>query len=186
VADSGPPEQKTDPISNRWWVDSSTASKAKARPAAEGIAGSRFFRAGLGFEQEPARERLTDNNLKILKQAMPVEGAWSYIQLADTSFPQRERERIEREAPLPPYARGVLVDCGRSVRLLVTGTPIGERLLEMTLSEAPSFDCWVYDEWVREQVFKDAGAALRALRRFMEDYLSPEAIKLSQEIAARA
>lgn len=186
MADSQAPEQKQDPTSNRWWVDSTTASKAKARPAVEGIAGNRFFRTGAGFEQEPARERLTDNNLKILKQAMPAEGQWSYVQLGENTFPERERERIERETALPPYARGVLVDCGRSVRLLVTGTPIGERLLELTLGEAPSFDCWVRDEWVREQVFRDANSAIRGFRRFMQDYLSPEAIKLAQEIAARA
>jgi hypothetical protein len=184
VPETPPPDQK-DPTTNRWWVDSSGAARSKAQPASEGIAGSRFYRAGAGFEQEPARDRLTDNNLKILKEAMPVEGDWSYVKLGDATFPARELERIKREVALPAYARGVIVDCGRSVRLLVTGSPIGERVLELTLGEAPSFDCWVHDEWVREQVFKNANVALRAFKRLMHEFLSPEAIMLAAEVAAR-
>jgi hypothetical protein len=155
-------------------------------PPTQAVAGSRFFKAGIGFEQEPARDRLTDNNLKILKEAMPVEGAWSYAKLSDAVFPARELERIKREVDLPGYARGVIVDCGRSVRLLVTGTPIGERVLELTLGEAPSFDCWVHDEWVREQVFKNGNVAIRAFKRLMQEFLSPEAISLAEEVSARA
>jgi hypothetical protein len=116
---------------------------------------------------------------------MPVEGDWSYVKLGDATFPARELERIKREVALPAYARGVIVDCGRSVRLLVTGSPIGERVLELTLGEAPSFDCWVHDEWVREQVFKNANVALRAFKRLMHEFLSPEAIMLAAEVAAR-
>lgn len=186
VAESDSRETKPDAATNRWWVDSSTASKIRARPAPEGIAGSRFFRAGAGFEQEAARERLTDNNLKIVKQAVPKEGQWAYVRLGEKALPERERQRIEREVPLPGYARGVFVDCGRSARLLVTGTPPGERLLEITLNEAPSFDCWVGDEWVREMVFKDSRAALRTFRQLIQDYLSPQALDLARQIAARA
>jgi len=95
-------------------------------------------------------------------------------------------ERIKKLVPLPPYARAVIVDCGRSLRLLVTGTPLGERTLELTLGESPSFDCWVRNEWVREALFDDADKALKALQRFMRDYLSPEGIARAEAIAARA
>jgi hypothetical protein len=185
VADSQNPDPKEDPT-NRWWVDSSGKERAKPQPAPANIAGAKFFRAGIGFSQEPARERLTDNNLRIVKAAMPEEGRWSYVKLGEQSFSERERERISREIALPSYARGVLVDCGRSVRLLVTGTPIGERLLDLTLNEAPSFDCWIRDEWVREIVFKDTTAAIRAFKRLIPEYLSPEAVALAEEISARA
>jgi hypothetical protein len=182
------PDQKTDPVANRWWVDSSGKDR-KPRPAPvvpTALAGAKFFRAGEGFAQEPARDRLTDNNLKIVKGAAPQEGQWVHVQLNESSVPERERERIKREVALPPYARGVMVDCGRSLRLLVTGTPIGERLLDLTLGDAPSFDCWIRDEWVRETVFKDANFAIRAFKRLVPEYLSPEAIRLAEEIAARA
>ena len=106
------------------------------------------------FEQERARERLTDNNLKLLIAADPPEGGWSSVRLAETSYPERELERIKKLVNLPPYARGVIVDCGRSIRILVTGTPVGDRLLEMALGEAPSFDCWVHQEWVQRGVVR--------------------------------
>jgi hypothetical protein len=186
VAEAGKSEQKTDPVANRWWVDSSGKERVKPQPAPATLAGAQFFRAGLGFAQEPARDCLTDNNLKIVRQAAPPTGEWVYIKLNESSVSERERERIAREVVLPPYARGVVVDCGRSLRLLVTGTPIGERLLDLTLGEAPSFDAWIRDEWVREAVFKDNNFAIRAFKRLVQEYLSPEAIALSEEIAARA
>ncbi len=43
-------------------------------------------------------------------------------------------------APLPPGAWGVLVDSRRSDRFVLAGDPVGERVLEFTLGEAPSFD----------------------------------------------
>jgi hypothetical protein len=186
VAEPETPEQKPDAIANRWWVDSSGKERNRPQPAPTALAGAKFFRAAVGFAQEPARDRLTDNNLKIVRQAAPPEGEWVYVKLNDSAFSERERERITREIALPPYARGVIVDCGRTLRLLVTGTPIGDRLLDLTLGEAPSFDCWVHGEWVRETVFKDNNFALRAFKRLVPEYLSPEAIRLSEEIAARA
>jgi len=172
-------------VANRWWVDLGGTEKVKVRRPA-GPAGSQFFEVAHDFEQERARERLTDNNLKLLHAANPPEAGWGYVQLAETSYPERELERIKRLVALPQYARGVIVDCGRSVRLLVTGTPVGERLLELALGEAPSFDCWVHHEWVREAVFDDGDKALRALRGFVVEYLSPAGIAHAESVAARA
>jgi hypothetical protein len=172
-------------VANRWWVD--IGGKEKVPPKRPtGPVGSRFFTAGRGFDQERARERLTDDNLKLLAEANPEEGGWGYVQLGDTRYPQRELEHIKKLVALPPYARAVFVDCGRSVRLLVTGTPPGERLLELTLGESPSFDCWVGQDWVREAVFDDADKALRALQRFIRQYLSPEGIAAANAASARA
>jgi hypothetical protein len=172
-------------VSNRWWVDLGGTEKVKIkRPP--GPAGSKFFQVAHDFEQERARERLTDNNLKILNAANPPQAGWGYVQLAETKYPDRELDRIKKLVALPEYGRGVIVDCGRSVRILVTGTPVGERLLELALGEVPSFDCWVHNEWVREALFDDAEKALRALRHFIRDYLSPEGIAQSEAIAARA
>src|SRR5215470_17005684 len=172
-------------VNNRWWVDLGGTEKVKVkRPP--GPAGSKFFEVAHDFEQERARERLTDNNLKLLIEAAPPEGGWAYLRLAETAYPERELERIKRLVNLPPYARGVIVDCGRSIRILVTGSPPGERLLELALGEAPSFDCWVRNEWVREALFDDADKALTALQGFIREYLSPEGIARAEAIAARA
>jgi hypothetical protein len=172
-------------VANRWWVDLGGTEKVKTRRPT-GPAGSQFFQVAHDFEQERARERLTDNNLKLLHAADPPEGGWGYVRLAETSYPDRELARVKRLVVLPAYARGVIVDCGRSVRLLITGTPRGERLLELALGEAPSFDCWVHHEWVREAVFEDADKALRALCGFIKEYLSPEGIAHAEAVAARA
>jgi hypothetical protein len=182
-----PAEEKTPQkptVTNRWWVDLGGKEKVKVSRA-PGPAGSQFFTVAHDFEQERARERLTDNNLKLLMAADPPEGGWTAVRLAETSYPERELERIKKLVSLPPYARGVIVDCGRSVRLLVTGTPIGDRLLEMALGETPSFDCWVHQEWVREALFDDADNAIRALQRFIRQYLAPDSIAQYEEIVAR-
>lgn len=172
-------------VANRWWVDlGGTEKNRPKRPP--GPAGSQFFQVAKDFEQERAKEHLTDNNLKLLVAADPPEGGWGYVRMTDSTYPERELERIKKLVALPSYARGVIVDCGRSVRILVTGTPLGERLLELALGEVPSFDCWVCNEWVREALFEDADKALKAFQRYMREYLSPEGIARAEAIAARA
>jgi hypothetical protein len=176
--DGPPPDEQSPAVKDRWWVE--TREKRREREALAAVApspvGSKFYRSGIGFNQETARSRLTDLNLKLLMEANPPEGGWGYVQLAETTFSERERERVKEQVGLPRYARGVLVDCGRSVRLLITGTPLGQRILDLTLGDNPSFDCWIDGEWVREQLFRDTRGALGALRRYIPQYLSPEGI----------
>ena len=138
-------------VKDRWWVETGDKRRERTAPVAAPAppVGSKFYRSGIGFNQETARSRLTDLNLKLLMQANPPTGGWGYVQLAETTFPERERERIKDQITVPPYARAVLVDCGRSVRVLVTGTPLGQRILDLTLGDNPSFDCWIDGEWVR-------------------------------------
>jgi hypothetical protein len=179
-------ERKPDAkVADRWWVETTNKQRIKpSRPA--GPAGTSFFEAAHDFEQERARERLTDNNLKLLQQAGPPEGAWAHVGLAETQFPARELERIKQMIVLPKFARGLIADSGRSIRILLTGTPIGERILELTLGECPSFDCWVEGDWVREEVFDDVNRAVRAFRALVNEYLSPEGIRHSLEVRAHA
>jgi len=179
-------EKGAQPSTDKWWVDKTGVDKAPEAKRVEGPAGSKFFEVGRDFDQEAARERLTEDNLKLIETTNPPEGGWSYTRLAETAYPERELERIKKLVPLPAYARGVIVDCGRSVRLLVTGTPAGERLLELTLAEEPSFDCWIRQDWVREAVFKDAERALSALRAYIEEYLSPEGVARRDASTPRA
>lgn len=178
-------EQQESKVDSRWWIDT-TDRKQPAAPRPVATAGSRFFRAGIGFEQERARDRLTDNNLKILVESQPPEGGWAYVQLAEKRHPQKDLERIRRAIRVPPYARAVVADSGRVVRVLVTGTPIGRRILEFTLGYAPSFDCWVDDEWIEERVFRNPAEALQAVNRLVPRYLAPEAIARAAALAPRA
>lgn len=78
-----------------------------------------------------------------------------------------------------------MVDCGRVLRLLVTGTPLGDRILDLTLSEPPSFDAWIGTDWVRERAFRDRKSALGGLRRYIAEFLSPEGIAAWEAMRAR-
>jgi len=172
-------------VTDRWWVETAPKQRPKeTRPA--GPAGTSFFTVAHDFEQDRARDRLTDNNLKLLQMANPPEGGWGYVQLADHKFPARELDRIKQLINLPAYARAAIIDSGRTIRILATGNPVGERILDLTLGDAPSFDCWIDGEWVREATFDGVKAAVKAFRRFLADYLSPEGIARGADVAARA
>ncbi len=178
------PEQPA--VKDRWWVDIGDKRRERAAPAVPAPpVGSRFYQSGIGFNQEVARSRLTDLNLKLLMEANPPEGAWGYVQLAETCFPERDRERIKDQAALPAYARGVVVDCGRSIRLLITGTPLGQRIIDLTLGECPSFDCWIDGEWIREELFRDNRSAMQALARYLPEVLSPDGIAAWEALRAQ-
>lgn len=187
--DDTPPAEGGGPaVRDRWWVDTGDKKqreRAPAKPAEKPTVGSRFYRSGIGFDQEVARTRLTDLNLKLLQEANPAPGEWGYVRLADKPHREQNRLRILDQVKLPPYARGVVVDCGRTLRLLVTGTPLGERLLELTLGEPPSFDAWIGADWVRERVFRDQRSALGALRRYIPEFLSPEGIAAWEAMRAQ-
>jgi hypothetical protein len=172
-------------VKDRWWVD--TGDKRRERQAAvpRPPVGSRLYRSGVGFDQEVARGRLTDNNVKLLREANPAAGQWAYVLLADKPHREQNRERIVGQVLLPPYAHGLVVDCGRTLRLLVTGTPIGDRVLDLTLSEPPSFDAWIGGDWVRERVFRDQRSALGGLRRAIAEFLSPEGIAAWEAMRAQ-
>ena len=163
-------------VENRWWVDT---GKAKERPRGHADApqqiGSKFFAVAEGFDQEQARTRLTDLNLQILDEARPPVGEWRVVYtVPNQRLPAHELERMKSRLPLPPGARGVVVDSGRSARFIVTGDPVGERILEFTLGEESSFDCWIRGDWVREEVFGSLDDALRKARPYLTRYLESQ------------
>jgi hypothetical protein len=164
-------------VEDRWWVDTGKATE-RSRAAATGERppiGTRFFDIGYEFDQERARTRLTDVNLKFLEEAAPEAGEWKIIQMVPhESVPPAELERLKARLPLPPRARGVIVDSGRSVRFIITGDPVGERVLEFTLGEESSFDCWVRGDWVREELFDSLDDALRKAKPYLRQYLESQ------------
>ncbi len=95
-------------VANRWWVDSDT-TKERATPAVtreRPPIGSRFFDIGYEFDQEHAKQRLTDINLKILAAAQPDANEWRLVRMVpDERVPLEHIERIKGCLPLPP-ARG--------------------------------------------------------------------------------
>jgi len=160
-------------VENRWWVDQGKDAKGAPLERPPAPFGGRFFRTGQGFEQERARARLTDSNLKWLEENRPPADGWSLVQvLAGERFPDKKLERVKAALKLPPGGRGVLVDSGTSVRAIMTASPVGERLVEIRLGDESSFDAWVHGEWVREALFRDLDEALRRVPALVTEYLA--------------
>ncbi len=161
-------------VEHRWWVDTGkTKERARSIPAGERPpVGSRFFDIGYDYDQERARTRLTDINMKFLEEARPGLGEWTTVRMVPReNVPAAELERVKRRFALPSDARGVIVDSGRSARFIVTGEPVGERILEFTLGEESSFDCWIRGDWVHEELFGSLEDALRKVGPYMKHYL---------------
>ena len=162
-------------VENRWWVDQGKAAKGEPQPRPPATFGRRFFRTGEGFEQDLARIRLTDSNLKWLEEANPPPGGWALVQvLPGERFAPGRLERVKAAFKLPPGCRGVLVDSGTSLRAIVTGTPVAERLVELRLGDESSFDAWVHGEWVREVLFRGFDDALRRGPALVREYLTTD------------
>jgi hypothetical protein len=160
-------------VENRWWVDQGKDALGMPVPRPPAQFGGRFFRTGEGFEQERARIRLTDSNLKWLEEANPPPNEWRIVQmLPNERVPPARIEKVKAAFRLPAGGRGVLIDSGTSIRAILTGDPVGERLVELRLGEESSFDAWVQGEWVREALFRNFDEALRRAPALVREYLT--------------
>jgi hypothetical protein len=174
-------------VENRWWVETSVKRPRKTAPAAPDPgrgehdapqeAGSEqspvqlhivenFYSVASGYDQDRAKEDLTDNNLRIARAANPQPGQWVYVAMTEEHYPVRLIKRIKDEFRLPREARGVILDHGRVVRLLVCGPQLEDWMLDVTLSDEPSVDVYVWNTMYRERLFKRAEEALRQARRW--------------------
>ncbi len=163
------------PVVDRWWVDQGKDAKGAPleRPPAQ--FGGRFFRTGAGFEQDRAQRRLTDSNLKWFDEARAEPGRWAWLRILEHDrFPEAKLERVKAALPIPPGGRGVLVDSGNAVRAIMTGAPVGERLVEVRLGDDNSFDAWVHGEWVREALFRSFDDGLRRAPALVREYLTTD------------
>jgi hypothetical protein len=165
-------------VENRWWVDSgsqrerrSTSARREGESEGEPIVGQVFFAVGKDFDQDRARANLTDSNLNLLREGNPAEGTWAYLPMTPDLTSPELLEKVRRSLRLPTWARGVLVDSGTSIRAIASGTPIGDRVVELTLGASSCLDAWAGGEWVREKAFRNRDRALREGGRLLVRYL---------------
>jgi hypothetical protein len=137
------------------------------------MAGERLFRVGRDFDQDRARARLTDSNLNWIKEANPPEGGWVQVNATENRSRDDLVARVKQAVRLPSGARAVLIDSGSSLRVVATGTPVGAKIVELTLGAESSFDAWSGDDWVCEQVYRGRDRALREASRLFARYLAP-------------
>jgi hypothetical protein len=181
MATRGAPEPRNPNVENRWWVETTVKRKRNqaARPGEAGPQGDKpeaelpqlpvamgFYEAARGYDQERAKEDLTDNNLRIAREANPEPGAWVHVEMTPEHYPPKLVQRIKDEFRLPREARGVLLDHGRLVRLLVCGPQLEDWMIDVTLGEEPSVDVYVWGTMWRERLFRRAEDALKQARRW--------------------
>jgi hypothetical protein len=175
-------------VENRWWVETAVKQPRKPEPAAPDPAGAEqrtaqeadseqalvqlrivenFYSVARDYNQDRAKEDLTDNNLRIARAANPQPGQWVYVAMTEEHYPARLIKRIKDEFRLPREARGIVLDHGRVVRLLVCGPQLEDWMLDVTLSDEPSVDVYVWNTMHRERLFKRAEEALRQARRWV-------------------
>lgn len=162
-------------VENRWWVDQQKDGSGRVieRPPAQ--FGGRFFHTGAGFEQDRAQRRLTDLNLKWFQEADGPLGTWTDVALLPKErVAPRWVERAKAALVVPADGRGVLIDSGTALRAILTGNPVGQRLVEVRLGDEASFDAWVHGEWVREVAFRNFDDALRRAPALVREYLTTD------------
>lgn len=158
----------------KWWIDrSSIKAREKVTEPGKGIIEKWAFELLKNYNQDEAAKNLVDINLKIFNGLTIAPGQWGYYSLEVGTYPPDKLAKIKSSLPLPRGARGVVIDAGFSVRVIVTGAPIGERYVDINFVDAPSLDYWVNGQLVEERVFSSVGEALKRIRPDLTNYLAP-------------
>ena len=159
----------------KWWIDRGPV-KEREKPAAapvKGIIEKWAYDLLKNYNQDQAAKNLVDINNKILRNLSIGPGEWGYYSLEIGTYPLEKLNKIKSGLPLPSGARGVVVDAGFSVRVIITGEPVGARFIDINFTDAPALDYWVNGQLVEERLFANMGEALKRIRVDLADYLRP-------------
>lgn len=160
----------------KWWIDRGPARERHKKEQLEKGIVEQWARELLrDYNQDQAVRNVVNINERLLKEFTMAPGEWGYLSLGVGTFPEKELARIKGALKLPPYARALLIDAGYSVRILITGEPLGERLVDVQLTERPSLDYWVNGELSAERLYGSVEEALRKIRASLDGYLRPPA-----------
>jgi hypothetical protein len=168
-------EEKTQAFEEtKWWIDRGPV-KDREKPAApvKGIIEKWAYELLRNYNQDQAAKNLVDINAKLLNGLSVGPGEWGYYSLEIGTYPAEKLSKIKSGLPLPRGARGLIVDAGYSVRVIVAVEPIGARFVDINFTDAPSLDYWVNGQLVEERVFANVGEALKRIRLDLPSYLSP-------------
>ena len=158
----------------KWWIDRGPV-KEREKPAAavKGIIEKWAFELLKGYNQDHAMKNLVDINPRILKELSVARGEWGYFSLDVGTYPPEKLAKIKNGLPLPTGARGIIIDAGYSVRIVITSEPVGERYVDINFTDAPSLDYWINGQLVEERVLSNMGEALNRIRPDLAAYLHP-------------
>ena len=169
--------EKNPQESIKWWVDQGKPTRERSKDGPPPPTGARFYVTAKGYEQDQARDGLVDLNLKLIAKANPPENGFAYLNLIDERSSPAFLDKVKRALPLPKGARAVIVDSGRMVRVILTGNPVGERVLEFNFNrDEPTFDVWVRGDWKKEILFRSLTGLYRMAPRLIEEYMGAAAL----------
>ena len=156
-------------VENRWWVETTFKKPKRAKSETEMPqlpVAMAFYQVARDYDQDRAKEDLTDNNLRIAREANPPQGGWAYVAMTEQHAPANVIKRVKDEFRIPREARGIVIDHGRVVRLLICGPQLEDWMLDITLGDEPSVDAYVWSVMYRERIFRRAEDALRQARKW--------------------
>ena len=156
----------------KWWIDTGTKQQSETdERVPKGVIERWAFELLKDYRQERALQNIVDINGQALRELGANEERWVYLSLGVGEFPQKRLNYIKDSLRMPRYARALAIDAGYSIRVLVTGNPPGEKVLDINFTEAPSLDYWISGELVEEQMFRSIEEALKRLRNSIHRYL---------------
>jgi hypothetical protein len=168
-------EDKSQPFEEtKWWIDRGPV-KEREKPATpvKGIVEKWAYEILKGYNQDQAIKNLLDINQRLLREFSVPRGEWGYLSLDVGTYPPEKLAKIKNGLPLPPGTHGIIIDAGYSVRAVITTDPVGERVLDINFTDAPSLDYWINGELVEERVFANVGEALNRIRPALLGYFRP-------------
>ncbi len=161
----------------KWWIDRGRRSRSAKKSADAGQeASSRNGPTSCceNYNQDRSGEKSRRYQHQNFQGARRVDLASGDITPSKSASTRRTSWRRSKAAlPLPPGARGIVIDAGYSVRVMITGEPVGERYVDINFADAPSLDYWVKGQLVEERVFSNVGEALKRIRAELPRYLTP-------------
>lgn len=168
-------DEKAPPVEEaKWWIDRGPVKeREKETLLGRGIIEKWVYEMLKDYHQDQAVRNVVDINPRILKELCVAPGEWGYVSLGVGSYPANGLAKIKSSLQLAANGRGLIIDAGYSVRVMITGEPIGERLVDINFTEAPSLDYWVGNELIEERLFSSVDDLLKKLRGHLSDYLSP-------------
>jgi hypothetical protein len=156
----------------KWWIDrKAVKEREKSAEPVRGIIEKWAVDLLKNYNQDEAAKNLVDINQRIFKGLTIAAGEWGYYSLGIGTYPGERLAKIKNSLPLPPGSRGIVIDAGFSVRIIVTGEPVGERYVDINFLDAPSLDYWVHGQLIEERVFPNVGEALKRIRPDLPSYL---------------
>lgn len=158
----------------KWWIDRGPVKeREKSATAVKGIIENWAYELLKNYNQDQAAKNLVDINAKLLKGISIEPGEWGYYSLDVGAYPPDKLAKVKSGLPLPAGTRGIVIDAGYSVRVIITGEPVGERFIDINFTDAPSLDFWVNGQLIDERVYSNMGEALKRIRPELARYLNP-------------